>query len=272
MSRLVAYMGSDPERLKVALQEHREQLLVQGKEGEDSLASFGIGFYQGGEVLLQRRPRVAARTIDLFEAVKDLRTDAFLAQVRSVAHSKTAKDENTPPFRFRSWLMVERGVPPLEGLRERALQLIPDFLRRNLRGQTDTELLFHLYLAALHEGGRLVEDANLPPEGVLQALTRALGQLDGLLKEAGPAEGFRQVAATNGRCLVVLRRGPEPIWLRRMDTMTNGGRSQEHFRGYLFLCGGPAPGGDGKGYEEVPAEHAALIGRDLNVRLVPLSA
>ena len=61
MGSLFAYMGSDPERLRAALLAHRELLRVQSAvaPGGDSevIASCGLGFYQGGEVLLQRRPR-----------------------------------------------------------------------------------------------------------------------------------------------------------------------------------------------------------------------
>ena len=105
MSRLVAYMGSDPERLKAALLGYRDLFVVRlptRPSGGETLSSTGVGFYQGGEVLLQRRPRVSGGAIDLFEDLKDLRTDTFLAQVRDTIQGKLAKNENTPPFRFRS--------------------------------------------------------------------------------------------------------------------------------------------------------------------------
>ncbi len=278
MSRLVAYMGSDPERLRAALSDYHDLLVVglkppQRAEAGDTLASTGIGFYQGGEVLLQRRPRISGRSIDLFEDLKDLRTDTFLAQVRDAIEGRLAKNENTPPFRFRSWSMTHQGsMPSFDRMREELQRRIPDFLRRNIRGQTATEHLFHLFLSALHEtGSGNVEDANLPPSEVLKALLQAWKNFAVIAQTQGVTDGLTevQVALTNGRCLCVLRKGQEPLWLRRLGAVMDGGKSYDHFRGYLIMSGLEASAKD-RGFEELPVDHALLIGRDLSAQILPV--
>lgn len=275
MSRLVAYMGSDPERLQAVLLDHRDLMQVAlPPAGGDIATSLGIGFYQGGEVLLQRRPRLGGLQVDLCEALKDLRTDVFLAQVQSVAPAKLAKNESTPPFRFRSWIMALRGqLPALEPVREDLLRQIPDFLRRNIRGGSECEHVFHLVLSVLHESGRAhLEDANLPPELSLRALHGGLVRLREILQRGGLASdlGSLQIALTNGRSLAILRSGPEPLWMRRLSTLAGTDQHHEHLRGALLFSG--LREGDGQpghpGLEEVPQGHAVLVGRDLNPRVV----
>ncbi|MCS6912784.1 MAG: hypothetical protein RMK29_17440 [Myxococcales bacterium] len=278
MSRLIAYIGSDPERLRAALLEYRALLLTAPVEATEGVVGWGIGFYQGGEVLLQRRPRVSAGVIDLFEVVKDLRTDLFLAQIQHTSESRLAKNENTPPYRFRSWIMVQQGsAHGLRKAREEALQLLPDFLKRNIRGQTAAEQLFHVFLASLHEAGRgHLEDPNLPPEIALRALQSALDRLRqlALQPEAG-AEGADeedlQVVVSNGRILISLRRGPQPVWMRRLGP-TLGDRHHEPFRGVLVASGPGLVIPEGSSFEELPAGQAILVGRDLMPRIVPLDS
>lgn len=283
MSRLVAYMGSDPERLSAVLQQHRDLLQGAASGPADTVCSLGVGFYQGGEVLLQRRPRLSGGT-DLFEGVKDLRTDVFLAQLQDGVPGKLAKSENTPPYRFRSWLMAPSG--PLRGfekLQEALSQSLPDFLRRNIRGQTPGEQLFHLYLAALHEAGRSqLEDANLPPELALRALSSALSRVTQLAREKDVDLGPLQIALSNGRLLVVAQTSAAaPLWFQRLAGLPE--KQNEHLRGVLVIGTGsgigpdgtPAPDGkaDGKvALEPLPVDHALLVGRDLQIRIVPLNA
>lgn len=294
MGSLIAYLGSDPERLRAALLPHRELLRVTAAPAADAdaLASCGLGFYQGGEVLLQRRPRLLAAgeasapgsLVDLYEMAKDLRTDVLLGQVRVHAATRLAKNENTPPFRFRSWLLAHQGQIAGEGRGERPaeelLRTLPDFLRRNVRGQTDSELFLHLFLSALHEGGSsLIEDANLPPEAALRALHKTLARLAEGAKRPGAALGPQQVVLSNGRMLLVLRHGEglAPLGFLRLGAVNDGGRVHEHFRGVLVTTlraaapepqAGQAPASEPQVPEELPINHALLVGRDLNPRVV----
>lgn len=270
MSCLIAYMASDPDGVAAALQDHRELLqsgALSASPGAESVVGWGVGFYQGGEVLLQRRPRAPQLPVDLFGAVSGLRTDVFLAQVLPPATGKVAKSENTPPYRFRNWIMAHRSSGPgLDAVRDELLRQTPDFLRRNIRGQTDTELLFHLFLASLHEAGRgQLEDPNLPPELAQKALAAALSRVRALQPQA---EGTSlQVAASNGRSLVYARCGAEPVWLLHLRAANQKEDHGQHFRGLLALAGTLRPPGAA---DELPAEHAVLLGRDLQPRVVPL--
>ena len=40
-------------------------------------------------------------------------------------------------------------------MRERLVASVPEFLRSGIRGDTDAEVLFHVFLSFLHDAGRL---------------------------------------------------------------------------------------------------------------------
>src|SRR6478672_1996732 len=110
MSRLFAWMGNDPARVACALHPARKALVVPPETPGTKIDSWGIGFYQG-EVLLQRRPKAPTEELDFYEMVKDLRTDAIMGHARAGTVGKP-KNENTHPFRFRSWMFAHHGTVP----------------------------------------------------------------------------------------------------------------------------------------------------------------
>ena len=99
--RLVAFMGNDPGRLRCALHGAGRHLSTfDHPEDDRTVDGWGVGFYQAGEVLLRRRPKPPSQPIDLSELAREIRTDAFIAHLRTPAIG-AATNENTPPFRFR---------------------------------------------------------------------------------------------------------------------------------------------------------------------------
>src|SRR5262249_34998651 len=145
---------------------------------------WGIGFYQAGEVLLRRRPIDDREEIDLVEAAGDVRADVMIGHVRR-ASVGALRTENTHPFRYRMWMFAQTGtIGGFERLRERLLASQPEFLRRNVRGETDSELFFYLFLSFLHDAGHL-SDAHVESEHVVAALRASIALVDRLSAEEG---------------------------------------------------------------------------------------
>jgi hypothetical protein len=133
VSHLVAYLGNEPEHLECALVPARAALHSHTPEQPNG---WGLGFVQGGDVLLQKRPRSDGREVDFFGLARDLKADAFIARGGLDEGGRSSAD-NADPFRFRWWLFGSVGVA--EGfaqVRERLLSSVPDFLRRNIRGKS----------------------------------------------------------------------------------------------------------------------------------------
>ncbi|MDB4968601.1 MAG: glutamine amidotransferase, class-II [Myxococcales bacterium] len=279
MSRLFAYMGNDQDRVKCALHPAHKLLVADGA-AQSSFDAWGLGFYQGGEVLLQRRPKPPTEPVDFYALVKDLRTDAIIGHVRQGTVGQP-KNENTHPFRFRSWLFAHHGtVPSFDAVRDELLSAVPDFLRRNIRGQTDSEHLFHVMLAFLHDAGRL-DDPNVSTAHVAAAVRGALALVE---KAAGKSAADAMecaLALTNGRVLAVTRHGG-PVYLQERTSMHDCAVCREppprdkrmdhdHLRSVLVVADVAPPTPDLK-FVEVPDRTLLVISHDLKVEQLPLAA
>lgn len=276
MSRLFAYMGNDQDRVKCALYPARKLLVADGAASA-SFDAWGLGFYQGGEVLLQRRPKPPTEPIDFYALVKDLRTDVIVGHVRQGTVGKP-KNENTHPFRFRSWLFAHHGtIPSFDGVRDELLAAVPDFLRRNIRGQTDSEHLFHVMLAFLHDAGKL-DDINVPASLVRDAVRGALALVE---KSAGKAAADAMecaLALTNGRILVATRHGA-PVYLQERQSLQDctvcreppprdKRVDHEHLRSVILVADVEAPTADLK-FVEVADRTLISVSHDLKVEQTP---
>jgi glutamine amidotransferase len=200
VSCLVAYFGNEPENMACALFSARAALYSRSANRPEG---WGLGFVQGGDVLLQKRPRADTREVDLYGLAKDLRADALVGRV-GLGGDSDGSPEDADPFRFRSWLfgsISDVSAAAFEEVRERVLESTPAFLRRNIRGRSASEHFFHLFLAFLHDAG-LLDQPTPPPTAVHVALLNSLSFVDRLLVAAGGKSLKIALAATNGRCFV----------------------------------------------------------------------
>jgi hypothetical protein len=237
MGHLVAYFGNDPENMSCALFSARNALYSRSRGTE----GFALGFIQGGDVLLQKRPRAAAEEVDLYSLARDLKANAMIGRVGLGQEGNTAA-ENADPFRYRSWLFGSVGtIPGFDAIRDRVLDAIPAYLRRNVRGRSASEHVFHLFLAYLHDAG-IIDQPSPPPPQVEAALRSTLAFVTRLIRSSD-AEGTEDgrhglelaVVATNGRSLVATVRS-HPMQYLRVDGIAD-----------CPVCHGRAnPEGDGR--------------------------
>lgn len=204
MARMFGFIGNRSDVGARVIELNSSVLTVHRKP--DEALGWGVGFYQSGEVLLRRRPIDEREAIDLAEATKNVRTDVLVGHVRH-ATVGALRTENTHPFRYRMWLFASTGtIGGFERLRERLLASQPEFLRRNVRGDTDSELFFYLFLSFLHDASHL-GDGNVEPEHVRSALRSSISLVDRLSAEEGFGENTGDILITNGEQMVAVHRG-----------------------------------------------------------------
>jgi predicted glutamine amidotransferase len=274
VSRLVAYFGNDPERLECALFPAR--LALYGRTPEQA-SGWGLGFVQGGDVLLQKRPRAEATEVDFFSLAKDLHADALIGRVGLDEDGRTTA-ENADPFRFRWWLFGLVGdTAGFHQVRERLLQSVPDFLRRNIRGRSPSEHIFHLFLAFLHDAG-LLESLSPRPEDVRRALHESVTFVDRLLAAAGSSSTRLALVATNGRCLVAESHSYPvqyleisgiadcPVCRGKSHGLDDRRISHENLRTVVVEANRAAP--TRPGWSAVPDQGALIVGADRLARVV----
>ncbi len=260
---LFACMCNQPQRLAEALAPVRAALVAP-----PPIARWGLAYAQSGDVLLVRTPKASSTPVDLAAPLAELSTDCAIAQ--SVTDDGFGGTDNTPPFRFRRWMFALTGRPPLDGATSRLVEHVPEYLRRNLKGRTPGELVFHVFLAMLHDEGS-IDDPNLPLAATRRALAATINLVaaEQTRAQVGAEGGFGNLVVSNGRSMVAVRLD-HPLKLRKLWTRGERTERDESFRGVLLVSNGNE--GDVKdGFEDVPAQRAVLIQRDLQVSLADLS-
>ncbi|CAN5651910.1 hypothetical protein BH11MYX1_BH11MYX1_28790 [soil metagenome] len=259
--KLFTCMCNQPQRLWAALAPVRATLVAQ-----PPVARWGMAYSQGGDVLLVRTPKVSLKPVELYGPLAEIHSDCVIAQAVEPDDGYAGTD-NTAPFRFRRWMFAMTGTPKLETAAPHLLEHIPEYLRRNLRGRTPAELVFHVFLSMLHDEGA-IDDPNLAVDSTRRALAATIKLVAAEQAKTGTEGGFGNLVASNGRSMV-LARLDHPLKLRRLWVVGEKGERDESFRGVLLVSGGD---GDVKdGFEDVAANRAVMIQRDLTFTLADLN-
>ncbi|MFD0279044.1 class II glutamine amidotransferase [Kitasatospora sp. NPDC127111] len=190
MCRWLAYWGS-PIRLTDVLYTPVHSIIDQSlhsRLGAETTNGdgFGIGWYDGTDapgVFHSTEP--AWNDTNLREVAAHTTSPLFFAHIRAAIGS-AVQQSNCHPFRYRRWLWMHNGF--IDGLddikRELAFEIDPA-LWLNLKGTTDTELMFYL---ALTYG---LED---DPPG---AVARMIGFVEARGREHGHQFPFQGTIATS---------------------------------------------------------------------------
>ena len=205
MARLFGIIGNRPDLAARVLAFESEALRARAR---GTPLGWGLGFYQGGEVLMRRRPIDEREEIDMAKVAADVRADLV------VGHVGALRTENTHPFRYRQWLFAQAGtVTDFEQIRDRLVASVPDFLRSGIRGDTDAEVVFHVFLSFLHDAGRLNEGPVESPL-VLEALRSSLAVVDGMTAEVGAPAAKLNLMVSNGERFLAVHRSDAEMRIR----------------------------------------------------------
>ncbi len=260
MGRLVGYMANRTDRLGDVLDEERQAIAPSPDFRPDA---WGIGFYQGGEVLHKKRPKLDEGPIDWEGVARGVRSDCVLIHFRQATVGDFRAD-NTHPFRMRQWLFAHNGtVEGFAAIRDRLVEAMPDFLQRNIRGSTDSEHVFHVLLSFRHDAGQL-DHPDADPKVVLGAIRSTVALLDRHCAEIGAPESTLNLMLTNGRTLYAVRRNAPLHYVQRTGMPSDGpGASDAGALRYVlaFSDGEATP----PGYASAEPSSVVVIDRNLDV-------
>lgn len=268
MGRLIGYMANRADRLRDALHQEREVIAVPPSHPP---AGWGIGFYQGGEVLHKKRPLLEGEKMDWEQVANGVRSDCVIIHMRH-ATVGDFRSENTHPFRMRSWLFAHNGtIQRFDAIRERLVETMPDFIRRNIRGETDSEHFFHAVLSFLHDGGQL-DPGEVADKAVLNALRSTVRLVDRLAQEVGAPEATLNLVLSNGRRMYALRRGGPMLITERQGIHDPAAEEQDQTgpsatRYVLVVSDGPQ---EPPSYRAIEDGTVCVIDRNLQVSTHPL--
>lgn len=279
MGALVAILQSDDTLLRCQLNRLKSHVTLSD---DDRLPdAYGFGYYKAGNVLLGKRPTGAPARLTLPDLVGKVDSEALLVHARRATIGKP-KDENTHPFRVHRWLFAHDGtIAGFDALRPKLLAAIPDFLRRQIAGDTDSEHAFMYFLTLLKAENRL-DDLDLDEKTAGRALAKTVRQIEAWQREIGEQRPSRLVfVATNGRIMVATRRGGPlyyalyegivPCALHGIDAATPESHPQvrphRRVKAVCFASHLAAP----NGFIEVPEGSGVAVSRSLQVTVSSLN-
>jgi predicted glutamine amidotransferase len=203
MCRWLAYTGS-PVLIHDVLYTPEHSLIDQSlhsRLGAETTNGdgFGIGWYDAEPTPgVFRSIEPAWNDANLRELAGHVRTPLFFAHIRAAIGS-AVQQTNCHPFRHGDWLFMHNGfIDGFDTIKRDLVLAIDESLYPAIKGQTDTEVLFHL---ALTFG---LEDD--PPDAVARAI--------GLLEECGQRRGVKYpfqgtIATSDGKRLWAFRYSSE---------------------------------------------------------------
>jgi predicted glutamine amidotransferase len=169
---------------------------------------WGIGWYVDGAPRV-RRGLLPAHADEAFVAAgQEIRSSVVVAHIRD-ASIGPVRQENTHPFAFDRWLFAHNGTVARwhDDDRVRAAveaEIDPD-LRREIRGDTDSERAFYLFLTRLRGRGGLALPGLDDVRRALADTTRAVVAYADAVPSPKPTS--LTLLVSDGRILAACRRG-----------------------------------------------------------------
>lgn len=174
---------------------------------------WGVGWWAGGRPRVLRGVLPAHRDQAFCDASHAARSRVILAHVRD-ASVGPVREENTHPFGWGPWLFAHNGTVARYRRSARvrvAIEAeIDAVLRRHLRGDTDSERVFLVFLT------RLRARAHGPRPSLAQvrrALAEATAVVAGIADPGSPRPSTLNLLVSDGRLLAASRRGKTLHWI-----------------------------------------------------------
>lgn len=209
MCRLYGFRASEPTKVECTLVHAQNALMVQSRgdlSGSCNAHGWGLATYEDGHPHVERQAWAAYHGEHFRRAAGRIFSRLVLAHVRH-ATVGAPRIENTHPFVDGRWAFIHNGtIPSFERLRPRLLASLSSERRAAIRGDTDSEHVFH-YLRELQ--------SRMPDCAPLEVLRQGLRDiLDWCKKETDARIGLN-VIMTNGEQLLGSRLGRTLFYVER---------------------------------------------------------
>lgn len=209
MCRFTLYLGP-PVRLSTLLMEPSHSLIQQSFHAEERSEplngdGFGVGWYA---LALSPEPGVfrsvtpAWNNQNLASLCRVVTSSCVLAHVRAATPGMVVNESNCHPFQWGRHLLMHNGsVGSFAAVRRALLADICDEAFATVRGSTDTEHLFALFVDEMIKNG-----GDDPGECMAQCLNRAVWRVMDLIGAHGNGEAsFLNIAVSDGDRAAVCR-------------------------------------------------------------------
>lgn len=210
MCRLFGFRGERPASLTCSLRDAENALINQTRDehGEHRNADgWGIGFYQNGQARVKKNSSAAFDDPDFGTITEGVSSTTIIAHVRRSTIGEPSL-ENTHPFRWGPWLFAHNGtVESFDRLRQRLFERIHPSLRAEIKGETDSEYCFYLFLSHLMKRAD-ARSQDIPSDIAENALKQTICLLDELSAQyQTDVQSRLNFLCSNGPLFLATRRG-----------------------------------------------------------------
>ncbi len=279
MCRLLGVMCNNPDRLGCFLYSKRE---IYRPDPDHLYDGYGMGYYNDFRALIFKKPLNKAK-IDksCFDIARDVKSETLIVHIRN-AETGLFKIENTHPFRFRNFIFAHIGsIYNFSKIDTKMYFKLPDFLMRNIQGETDSELFFHLILAELYHS-QCLDNPELKGEDIVKAISRAIKVVEDIAGNEDAGRSSFTSIFSNGEYMIGIAI-KEPLYLGRFysisdcaicEKKTKGtdtdilAEQHRNFKGVVLLGG--AISGLLDNEKPVKDRSIVLINKDLTEKIFPI--
>jgi len=205
MCRLFGFRSVIPSQVHRSLLAAENALGVQSNQHRDG---WGVAFYVDGSPHVTRSPLTAVGDALFHRLSGVVASQTVLAHVRRATHGdKTVF--NCHPFQYGRWVFAHNGdVARFAELRDTLLELVAPALRRFILGETDSEVVFFLFLTELSRFGALGGRFSL--DSALSALRATVQRVRSVCDQPeANLHSSLTLIATDGETLVATQGGKE---------------------------------------------------------------
>jgi glutamine amidotransferase len=182
-----------------------------GTQSTEHRDGWGVAYYVDGSPHITRSPTTAIDCA-LFQRVSGIvASETVLAHVRRATNGENSV-LNCHPFQYGKWVMAHNGdIQDFPKHREELVQRVAPNLRRYILGDTDSEVLFFLFLTHLSQHGPL--SARIGVEETTMALQSTLEHVRAICDVDAENEASLLTAiVTDGTTMVAAEGGKELFW------------------------------------------------------------
>ncbi|MBW2732334.1 MAG: class II glutamine amidotransferase [Deltaproteobacteria bacterium] len=264
MPHCFGFICNDSTLVSVAQRPYEEALT-----SDSAPQGWGLAYYQGGQPLMRKQPRGVEGALSFIEQSKGIKAPMIIGQVRDTPEGRNS-NENTPPFRYRRWTATFCGqVDKYDEVLDELRTAIPEFIQRNIKGKSQAELIFHLFLAFLNDTGKR-DDPRIPANLLARITHSTFAYLDRVVKKAGGEPRPYIFLTSNGLLMAACHR-EAPLYLARQTNYTDietGPNerpiSYPHLKAVMLL-GGKDP--EAAGWESIDDSAVVVVDDELSIDL-----
>ena len=289
MCRFVAYLG-EPILAEDLITKPINSLIHQSyhaKEMAEPLNGdgFGMGWYDKkirNEPGLLKSITPAWNNQNLKMNAGIIESECFLAHIRAATEGGVSLD-NSHPFRYNQYLMMHNGgIRNFVKIKRDLINRLSNHYFQWIKGQTDSEYIFALYMQIVSDHSGEIEGADLPLPFLAECFNKTFAVIDELKEHRGLTDAsIFNMVVTDGTRIIATRYSSNPEAESRTLYFTKGRK---------YVCEGnickmlPPDSGNGsilivsekldefvKEWVNIPENHAVLVEKDLSYGLFNLN-